>query len=327
MKKQLVIGIDVGGTNTEIGVVNANGQILCHSTISTVISDNFDEYINYLAKEVNACIDKIGEKSDFLGIGVGAPNANYYTGTIDYAPNLLWKGILPFSEKLSKACQLKVVLTNDANAAAIGEGVYGGAKFMKHYAVITLGTGLGSGIVCDGKLLYGHDGFAGEFGHIVVNNKSHRLCGCGRHGCLETYASATGIVKTMKSLLQKSEQHSLLREIPSDKLTSLDIHKAAHKNDELALKAFDITADVLAISLANLTAVLSPEAIFLSGGLAKAGNILFDPLQTYYDKYILPLFKGKTLILPSQLPNGNTGLMGAAALALSEIKELQLENK
>jgi len=327
MKKNLVIGIDVGGTNTEIGVVNTNGQILCHTNMPTNISTDFDEYINHLANEINACIAKVGEKSDFLGIGVGAPNANYYTGTIDHAPNLLWKGILPFSEKLKHATGLKTVLTNDANAAAIGEGIYGGAKFMKHYAVITLGTGLGSGIVCDGKLLYGHDGFAGEFGHVVINSKSRRLCGCGRYGCLETYASATGIVKTMTSLLQKSEKDSLLRNIPSQNLTSLDIHKAAHKGDELALKAFDITADVLAISLVNLTAVLSPEAIFLSGGLAKAGNILFDPLQTYYDKYVLPLFKGKTQILPSQLPNGNTGLMGAAALALSEIKEIQHENK
>lgn len=321
MEKKLVIGIDVGGTNTEIGVVNKAGQILCQKNISTNISQNFDEYIALLASEINNCIEKIGTKKDFIGIGIGTPNGNYYKGTIDNAPNLLWKGILPFSEKLSQATGLKAVLTNDANAAAIGEGVYGGAKFMQHYAVITLGTGLGSGIVCDGKVLYGHDGFAGEFGHITINSRSRRLCGCGRHGCLETYASSTGIVVTMKSLLKKSNQKSVLRDLEFDKMTSLDIYMAAEKGDELALKAFDITADVLAISLANLTAVLSPEAIFLSGGLAKSGDILFNPLLKYYNQYILPLFKNKTQILPSKLLNENTGLIGAAALALNEIKE------
>ncbi|MDD2412600.1 MAG: ROK family protein [Bacteroidales bacterium] len=321
MEKKLVIGIDVGGTNTEIGVINKAGQILCQTNISTNITQNFDEYIALLASEIDKCIDKTGNKEDFLGIGIGAPNGNYYIGTIDNAPNLLWKGILPFSEKLSQATGLKVVLTNDANAAAIGEGVYGGAKFMQHYAVITLGTGLGSGIVCDGKVLYGHDGFAGELGHITINSRSRRLCGCGRHGCLETYASATGIVVTMKSLLEKSNQKSAIRDLKFDKISSLDICMAAKKGDELALKAFDITADVLAISLANLTAVLSPEAIFLSGGLAKAENILFDPLLKYYNQYVLQLFKEKTQILPSKLLNKNTGLIGAAALALNEIKE------
>lgn len=320
MEKKLVIGVDIGGTNTEIGIVNPDGKILIQTNITTNISHDFDEYIALLTSEINHCIEKTGTKEDFIGIGIGAPNGNYYKGTIDNAPNLPWKGILPFSEKLSQATHLKVVLTNDANAAAIGEEVYGGAKSMKDFAVITLGTGLGSGIVCGGKVLYGQDGLAGELGHIIINSKSQRLCGCGRYGCLETYTSATGIVVTMKSLLKKSNHKSILNNIDFDKITSLDIYLAAKKGDEFALKAFDITADILAMSLANLTAILNPEAIFLSGGLAKAGEILFDPLLKYYDYYILPIFKGKTQILPSQLLNKNTGLIGAAALAYNEIK-------
>ena len=314
---KLVIGIDLGGTNTEIGLVDEDGNIINNTIISTNTNQNFDDFISQLSSEIGIYKKKYNK---IMAIGVGAPNANYYKGNIENAPNLLWKGVLPFSEKLSKATGIEVFLTNDANAAAIGEGVYGGAKSMKHYAVITLGTGVGSGIVCDGKLLYGNDGFAGEFGHVIVNSKSRRLCGCGRYGCLETYASATGIVNTMNSLLNKYEQYSILREIQSDKLSSLDIYNAALKGDELALKSFEITAEVLALSLANLTAVLSPQAIFLSGGLAKAGMILFNPLQKHYDNYVLPLFKGKTQILPSQLSNGKTGLMGAAALALNELK-------
>ncbi len=314
-----VIGIDLGGTNTEIGLVDENGKTINNTTIPTNSNQDFNKFISQLSEEINKLLKNC--TNEIIAIGVGAPNANYYNGTIENAPNLSWKGILPFSELLKQAIGLNVVLTNDANAAAIGEGVYGGAKLMKHYAVITLGTGVGSGIVCDGKLLYGNDGFAGEFGHVIVNAKSRRLCGCGRYGCLETYASATGIVKTMNNLLVKYNQTSTLRNIPNDKITSLDIFYAAQKGDELALKAFEITADVLALSLANFTAVFSPEAIFLSGGLAKAENILFDPLQKYYDNYVLPLFKGKTKILLSQLPTGKTGLIGAAALAFNEYKK------
>ncbi len=321
LDKKLVIGIDVGGTNTEIGIVDENGNILLSNLISTKDTENFNEFIQLLSNNIYSLSDKTNViKEQIKGIGIGAPNGNYYTGTVEFAPNLIWKGVLPFVSELKNATSLNVVMTNDANAAAIGEGIYGGAKAMKHYAVITLGTGLGSGIVCDGKLLYGHDGFAGELGHVIVQEESGRKCGCGRCGCLETYVSATGIVKTAIEFINKNSYPSILRKISSDEITSLDIAIAANQNDKIAQMCFDFTAKKLAIALANLTAITSPEAIFVSGGLAKSGDILFKPLVNYYDQYVLSIFKGKTKILPSQLNDSNIGMLGAAALAFSEFE-------
>ena len=319
INSKIAVGIDIGGTNTDLGIVNEEGKVLAKTSFSTQVSDNFEEYIKVLSDNIKSLLKANDLEGKILGVGVGAPNANFYKGTIEHAPNLLWKGVLHFSKMLSQEVGYKVVLTNDANAAAIGEKVYGGGKYMQHFALVTLGTGLGSGIVIDGKLLYGSDGFAGELGHTIVVKEDGRQCGCGRKGCLETIASASGIVTTIKQLLESEKTASVFRNVSVDEIKSTDIFKAANKGDELALKAFDITADYLGFSLTNLIAITSPEAIFLSGGLAHAGDLLFKPLQQYYDKYVLPLFKGKTVILPSQLPDGNTGLMGAAALALSEL--------
>lgn len=319
INSKIAVGIDIGGTNTDLGIVNEEGKVLAKTSFSTQVSDNFEEYIKVLSDNIKSLLKANDLEGKILGVGVGAPNANFYKGTIEHAPNLLWKGVLHFSKMLSQEVGYKVVLTNDANAAAIGEKVYGGGKYMQHFALVTLGTGLGSGIVIDGKLLYGSDGFAGELGHTIVVKEDGRQCGCGRKGCLETIASASGIVTTIKQLLESEKTASVFRNVSVDEIKSIDIFEAANKGDELALKAFDITADYLGFSLTNLIAITSPEAIFLSGGLAHAGDLLFKPLQQYYDKYVLPLFKGKTVILPSQLPDGNTGLMGAVALALSEL--------
>ncbi len=319
LNKKLVVGIDIGGTNTEIGIVNEGGDILFKETISSRCTENFEEFIHILADKILEIIDNLGFKGMVNGIGLGAPNGNYYTGTVEFAPNLIWKGVLPFVAALKKASSLNVVMTNDANAAAFGEGVYGGAKGMKHYVVITLGTGLGSGIVCDGKLLYGHDGFAGELGHVIVQEEGGRKCGCGRYGCLETYVSAPGIVKTAIEFLNNLQDDSVLRNVSPTKMTSLDIAEAAQNNDKIAQMCFDFTAKKLAIALANLAAITSPEAIFLSGGLANSGNILFKPLINYYNQYVLAIFKGKTQILASQLKDNSTGLLGAAALAQYEL--------
>ena len=319
LDKKLVVGIDVGGTNTEIGVIDDKGNILANKVFSTRCTENFNEFIQQISTNISHLIDELNIKKDNIkGVGIGAPNGNYYTGTVEFAPNLIWKGVLPFVQELKKYTGLNVVMTNDANAAAIGEGVFGGAVGMKHFAVITLGTGLGSGIVCDGKILYGHDGFAGELGHTIIDIDSNRLCGCGRKGCLETYVSATGIVKTAKEMLDNTYEESVLRNISHELLTSVDIANAVMQHDLIASMSFDFTAKILAVALANYTDIASPEAIFITGGLAKAGDILFKPLTSYYNEYLLSIFKGKTQILPSALNEQNVGLIGAAALAQNE---------
>ena len=320
MEKDIVVGIDVGGTNTELGFVNADGAVLVKETIPTRSFAEFKDFVDSLVEMILTKIESNHFSGRVKAIGVGAPNGNYYKGTIEHAPNLQWKGILPFVKMLEDSTQLKVVLTNDANAAAMGESIYGGAKGMKDFVVITLGTGLGSGIVCDGKVLYGQDGFAGELGHTIVDIESNRLCGCGRYGCLETYVSATGIVNTAKEMLENTDVESILRKISPELLTSINIAKAVHEKDLIASMSFDFTAKILALALANLTAITSPEAIFITGGLAKAGDILFNPLHKYYDEFVMQLFKGKTKILPSQLQGENTGMLGAAALAFGEFE-------
>ncbi len=280
--------------------------------LKTTEYPDIKDFISNLAASVNRMLSK--DKSlKLLGIGIGAPNANYYRGTIELAPNLTWKGIIPFASLLKEKINVPVVMTNDANAAAMGEMIFGAAKGMKNFIVLTLGTGLGSGIVINGEMVYGHTGFAGELGHSIVV-PGGRQCGCGQRGCLETYASATGLVKTVLYLLSDRREESILREIAPSELTSKRIAEAAAERDKLALEAMDLTAEKLASGIVNAVVFSSPEAIFLFGGLAKAGEMLFEPVRKYVDLKIMPIFRGTVKILPSGIPENNAAVLGSAAL-------------
>ncbi len=313
--KKYAVAVDIGGTNTELAIVDDDGTVISHNSFKTNENKSFDDFVLTIANQVNNMLHVQKLKDKVTTIGIGAPNANYYSGCIEHAPNLNWKGVLPISKLLSELTNLDVVLTNDANAAAIGEHVFGNAQNMNDFVLVTLGTGLGSGFYVNGNLMYGSDGFAGELGHVVVDCKSNRLCGCGRHGCLETFVSSPGIVKTAIERIKNSSEPSILRDIKIETITSLDIAQAAIQGDKLALEIFDYTADVLACALANMVAITSPKAIIISGGLAKSGDLLINPLRTYFEKYLLILYKDKIEILPSALIDKNTGLLGAAALA------------
>lgn len=255
---------------------------------------------------------------EMAGIGIGAPNGNFYRGTIEYAPNLHWPGIVPLAEMFRECLQLPAVLTNDANAAAIGEMLFGSARGMKDFIVMTLGTGVGSGIVVNGALVYGHDGFAGEIGHTIFDPNG-RKCNCGRKGCLETYTSATGVCHTARELLRRDERASVLRSLDAAQLTAADIAQAAEQGDALALEVFEITGEILGLKLADAVAHTSPEAIFLFGGLANAGSLIFEPTQRHMERQMLNIFKGKVKLLPSGLRGGKVAVLGAAALAWNEL--------
>jgi glucokinase len=311
--KDLTVGIDIGGTGTKIGLVDNIGNILFENKVKTTDYPEIDEYVTALSQAIVHCLDKVNAEFNLKGIGIGAPNGNFYKGTIEFAPNLPWKGTINLVDKMKKYFKVPIVMTNDANAAAMGEMIYGKARGMKEFIVITLGTGLGSGIVVDGKVVYGHDGFAGEIGHTIYDPEG-RLCGCGRRGCLETYASATGITKTVIELLEKSDEKSLLRDIPKDKLESKTIHDAAVKGDKIALEAFDYTAKILGLKLADSIAYTSPEAIFLFGGLAEAGDYILKPTKKYMEHYLLDVFKNKVKLEISGLMGKNAAILGAAAL-------------
>lgn len=313
----VVAGIDIGGTNTEIGLVEADGTCRARTTLPTGRHDTVEDFVQALHNQLTALV---GTPPSYRlrGIGIGAPNGNYYRGTIEHAPNLRWRGVIPLAEMLRERVNVPVVLTNDANAAALGEMLYGGARGMKHFIVITLGTGLGSGIVCDGKVLYGHSGFAGEIGHTIVDPNG-RACGCGRRGCLETYASASGIVRTALELLQESHSESLLRRISFGQLTAADIAAAAANGDPLAREAFERTGRILALKLADAVAHTSPEAIFLFGGLARAGDLLIEPTRRWFDAFLLNIFRDTVLLKLSSLPE-DAGVLGAAALAWNETR-------
>ncbi len=317
--KEFCIGIDIGGTNTVFGVVDINGNFIAENSIPTKKYQTIEEFIEALSKAINYSLAQIGGNYILKGIGIGAPNGNYHNGTIEYAPNLNWKGIVPIADLLNKQFHVPVVLTNDANAAAMGEMIYGAAKGLKDFIVITLGTGLGSGFVVDGKIVYGHDGFAGELGHVIYDPEG-RLCGCGRKGCLETYASATGIVKTVFELLSKSGEESLLRAIDKEKLNSKDIYEAAVQGDKIALEAFDFTALVLGRKLADAVAITSPEAIFLFGGLALSGDYILVPTKKYMEENLLKIYQNKVRVELSGLMGKNAAILGAAALIWKEIK-------
>lgn len=315
MDKQYVVGIDIGGTNSVFGVVDARGTILYSGAIKTGKYTDIDEYINELGKGLEMVIAQAGGRENIKGVGVGAPNGNYFSGCIEFAPNLPWKGKIPLAQLISdRLGGIPVTLTNDANAAAIGEMTYGVARGMKDFIVITLGTGVGSGIVIGGNLVYGHDGFAGELGHVIVRRNNGRLCGCGRHGCLEAYTSATGVARTAREYLEIRKDESLLREIDPDEITSKDVFDAAMKNDKLALEIFEATGTMLGEAFADFVAFSSPEAIILFGGLARSGDLIMEPIKRSMEKNMLKVFEGKTKLLFSQLKESDAAVLGASAL-------------
>ena len=316
MNSQCVVGIDVGGQTTKIGVVDSMGTVLAQTVIRTDTYTDINPYIAELAEAVNKVIKEADKEGKIRGIGVGAPNANYYNGTIENAVNLVWGGtrIIEFAKLLSEAMNgLPVALTNDANAAAVGEMAYGAAKGMKNFIMITLGTGVGSGIVVNGEVLYGHDGFAGELGHTCAVRNNGRTCNCGKTGCLETYASATGVARTAREWLELSDEPSLLRNV--DKIASKDVYDAAREGDKLALKIFEYTGTVLGRSFADFIAFSSPEAIVLFGGLARAKEFLLQPMEDAMNANVLPLWKNKVKIVFSQLKESDAAILGASALA------------
>lgn len=315
MEKPYVIGMDMGGTNTVFGVVDARGTVISKSAIKTGTHTDVNLYIQDLYDEMIKLIDAAGGVEKFKGIGVGAPNGNYYTGNIEFAPNLPWKGVIPFAKLMAEKFGIPVALTNDANAAAIGEMTYGVARGMKNFIMITLGTGVGSGIVIDGKLVYGHDGFAGELGHTTAIRENGRLCGCGKKGCLETYCSATGVARSAREILASSTQESLLRNIPVDSITSKDVFEAAMEGDEIAKDIFAFTGKILGQSLADFVAFSAPEAIVLFGGLSKAGDLIMNPIRENMEDNLLPLWKGKIKLFFSELKEADAAVLGASALA------------
>jgi len=317
--KEVVIGIDIGGTNTKYGIVDRKGNCIYEKSICTNSKNGVEEYVRELTETLKKDLSTRPEVT-LKGIGIGAPNGNHHKGTIENAANLKWKGIIPFVEIMKKYFDVNIVLTNDANAAAIGEMIFGGAKGMRDFIVITLGTGLGSGIVANGELVYGHDGFAGEIGHTIVRHNG-RQCGCGRQGCLETYVSATGIKRSVYKLLADSLDDSILRSVSFNELSADMITEAAKGGDRIAISAFEYTGSLLGQKLADSVAHTSPEAIFLLGGLAKAGDFILEPTRKHLELNLLSIYKNKIKILLSGLTELNAAVMGASALAWKELEK------
>jgi glucokinase len=313
--QQLAVGIDIGGTGTKFGIVDRNGNILFSSEISSRNHALVEGFIDELHENLTAMIEKVGGPARIKGIGVGAPNGNYYTGTVEYAPNLPWKGIIPFSKMMETKFKIPVVLTNDANAAAIGEMMYGAAKGMRDFIMITLGTGVGSGIVANGKLIYGHDGFAGELGHTITIPKGRFHEGTGKYGSLESYASATGVKLTALEMLEKTKEYSTLRDVPKNKLDSKKVYEAAIAGDKVAKEIFEFTGQILGLALANFVMFSSPEAIILFGGLTKAGDLLLKPTIANMEANLIQVFQNKVKILVSHLREADAAILGASALA------------
>ena len=315
MKLQLAIGIDIGGTNTVFGIVDARGAILYRGAIATKQYDTIEKFIDALYIAILPAIESSGGIERIKGIGIGAPNGNYYNGTIEYAPNLHWKGIIPLVEMVSAKFAMPAALTNDANAAAVGEMMYGAAKGMKDFIMITLGTGVGSGIVANGQIIYGHDGFAGELGHNIIIPGGRLHWGTGAHGSLEAYASATGVVLTAKEFLNNNpEQSSSLRNIPDTELNAKAIYDAAIKKDKIAIDVYTFTGKILGQALANFIMFSSPEAIILFGGLTKAAELLLTPTRKYMEENLLPIFQNKVKLICSQLNESDAAILGASAL-------------
>jgi len=315
MENKYAIGIDVGGTTTKFGVVNNKGEILVQGRIPSNEHDFIEDFIQELYVKLLPMITEVGGIENIIGIGMGAPNGNIYSGTIEYAPNLKWKGIIPMAELITKKFGVQAKLTNDANAAAVGEMMYGCAKKMKHFITITLGTGVGSGIVIDGKIVVGHDGFAGELGHTIIRPGGRMHKNTGMRGSLESYASATGVRETAIELLtQFPDKESLLRNYTINELTSQTVFECAMQGDPIANEIFEFTGEILGESLANFVMFSSPEAIVLFGGLTKAGNLLLNPTRQAMEDNLLPIFKNKVKLIFSELNESDAAILGASAL-------------
>ena len=314
MSKPYVVGIDIGGTNTVFGIVDARGNVLASNSIKTAKHAKIEDYVEELYQELTRLIDANNATDKILGIGIGAPNANYFSGMIEGSVNLPWPTPIPLADLVSEKFGIPVTITNDANAAAIGEMTYGAARGLKDFIMITLGTGVGSGIVINGQLVYGHDGNAGELGHVVIKRNNGRLCGCGRTGCLEAYCSATGVARTAREFLEARTEPSLLRNLPIEEITSKDVYDAAVAGDKLAKDIFEFTGTLLGEAFADFITFSSPEAIILFGGLAKSGDLLMNPIKNSLDKNILKVFKGKTKILLSELKESDAAVLGASSL-------------
>ena len=324
---EYAIGIDIGGTTAKFGIVNHRGEISNRGNLPTNEHSDVNKFINELYDEMQPAIKEIGGADLIKGIGVGAPNGNYYNGTIEYAPNLLWRGVIPLAKLITDKFNKPCTLTNDANAAAVGEMMYGAARGMRDFIMITLGTGVGSGIIANGQLILGHDGFAGELGHTVIRPKGRLHSGTGMRGTLETYASATGIGLTAKEMLEdKPKEKSLLRKISVKKIDAKAVYEAAIKGDKIAKDVFKFTGQILGEALANFVMFSSPEAIILFGGVIKAGKLLMDPVKKHMEKNLLPIFQDKVKLLFSELKESDAAILGASALVWEikqEISQLQ----
>ncbi len=314
-EKPYVIGLDMGGTNSVFGIVDQRGTIKAQTAIKTKGYPDVRDYVKAAVEALQPALDVVGGIENIRGMGIGAPNGNFYTGNIEYAANLDWPGIVPIAKLFEEALGIPATVTNDANAAAMGEMTYGVARGMKNFIMITLGTGVGSGIVVDGKIVYGSDGFAGELGHFVVDHTPNgRPCGCGRSGCLEAYCSATGVSRTAREILGKRPEDSPLRELNPEDITSFDVFQAAEKGDPIALDIFEFTGKLLGTACADFTTFNTPEAFVFFGGLTKAGDYLMDPLRKAFEANVLNIFQGKTKLLISSLNGSEAAVLGASAL-------------
>jgi len=315
VKKKVSIGIDIGGTNTVYGILDREGKFLAQGRISTKDHQEIEVFLAALNEKIRLSLRELNNRVVVKGIGIGAPMGNINKGTIEYSADLPWKGVIPFADLFKNFTDFPVTVTNDANAAAVGEMIYGGAKGMRDFVVITLGTGLGSGFVVNGELVYGHDGFAGELGHTTIRpGESNRQCGCGRKGCLETYVSASGIKRTLFKLMGDMIDDSPLKGISFNDLTASMIKDAAKEGDKIAIRAFEHTGKMLGFKLADVVAHTNPEAIFLFGGLALAKDLIFEPTRRYMEQNLLSIYKGKIKLLPSKLNSQNAAVLGASAL-------------
>lgn len=313
--KSLVIGLDLGGTNSVFGIIDREGKVLTTTSIKTQGYQNVESYVEDSVKAVMQIVEQVGGMEKIHAMGIGAPCGNYHNGTIEQAANLAWaKGVVPLADMFVSRLNIPVAITNDANAAAMGEMIYGEAVGMKNFVELTLGTGVGSGIVANGQLIYGCDGFAGELGHMVVEPEG-RPCGCGRKGCLETYCSATGVVRTTVAMLEESPEPTSLRDIPREELSSYEVYKAAMAGDAMAQEVFRQTGRRIGVACANIATFLSPEAFIFFGGLAQAGDLLFRPMEEAYNENVLSLYKGKAKFLKSGLDGAKAAVLGASAIA------------
>ena len=314
--KPYVIGLDLGGTNSVFGIVDSRGDIKATTAIKTQGYDTVEDYVDASIEALQIIIEQVGGIENIKAMGIGAPNGNYYSGTIEFAPNLSWghDGVVPLAKMFSERLGIPVALTNDANAAAIGEMTYGVARGMKNFIVLTLGTGVGSGIVINGQLVYGCDGFAGERGHVIMRRQNGRSCGCGRFGCLETYCSATGVARSARELIDTTDTPSILRDMKAEDITSLDVSIAANKGDKLALEVYEFTGRMLGEACADFAAFSSPEAFIFFGGLTKAGKLIMDPIEKAYNEKVLKIFQGKAKFLISGLDGSAAAVLGASAI-------------